>query len=179
MAQLKNIKKKPHKKSNVIKIGAIAIPILLIIVIAFIIKNQNTSSAGGATGDVAMVAVTKDSDLLINISDISETATFYPIEIDGTKMEVLAVKAPDGTIRTAFNTCQVCYGSGRGYYVQDGDQLVCQNCGNRFGMGDVEVTKGGCNPVPITPKNKTVDATSITISKDYLAQTKVIFENWK
>jgi len=40
-------------------------------------------------------------------------------------MEVLALKAKDRTIRTALNTCQVCYASGKGYYVQEGDVLVC------------------------------------------------------
>ena len=45
-------------------------------------------------------------------------------------MEIVAVKALDGSIRTAFNTCQVCYNSGRGYYQQEGNELVCQNCGN-------------------------------------------------
>jgi uncharacterized membrane protein len=46
-------------------------------------------------------------------------------------------------------------------------------------MDQVEVQSGGCNPVPIFPENKTVDDTSITISKDYLTEAKVIFENWK
>ena len=41
-----------------------------------------------------------------------------------TYIEVLAVKSSDGTIRTAFNTCQVCYASGRGYYIQQGDGLI-------------------------------------------------------
>ena len=41
-----------------------------------------------------------------------------PPLLTSTWLEVLAVKAPDGTIRTAFNTCQVCYGSGRGLYRQ-------------------------------------------------------------
>ncbi|MDR2445448.1 MAG: DUF2318 domain-containing protein [Spirochaetaceae bacterium] len=67
----------------------------------------------------------------------------------GTRLEVLAVKAPDGTVRTAFNTCQVCYASGRGFYKQQGTVLVCQNCGNRFRMSQVGLRSGGCNPVPI------------------------------
>jgi uncharacterized membrane protein len=96
------------------------------------------------------------------------------VEIEGTKLEVIAVKAPDNTIRTAFNTCQVCFDSGRGYYVQEGNVHVCQNCGNRFRMSDVEVTRGGCNPVPITAEDKTVTDTTITIPR-----AKVIFENWK
>lgn len=119
------------------------------------------------------------NDLIIPIADISDTAIFYPVEIDGVNLEVLAVKAPDGSIRTAFNTCQICYDSGRGYYKQEGNELVCQNCGNRFGLDQIEVQSNGCNPVPILADNKTVDDKNITISGDYLAEAKVIFENWK
>lgn len=118
-------------------------------------------------------------DLVIPIADITETAVFYPVEIDGVKLEVLAVKAPDGSIRTAFNTCQVCYDSGKGYYKQEGTVLVCQNCGNRFTMDKVEVKSGGCNPVPIFSDNKTVDDENITISGDFLTEAKGIFANWK
>lgn len=121
----------------------------------------------------------KSGDLVINIKDISETAKFYPTEVDGVKMEVLAVKAPDGSIRTALNTCQVCYDSGRGYYVQEGDVLVCQNCGNRFRTSDVEKVKGGCNPVPIMPEYKVVDENTITIPAELLKEAKVLFSNWK
>jgi uncharacterized membrane protein len=120
-----------------------------------------------------------DKDLVIPLSDISENAVFYPVDIDGTRLEVLAVKAPDGTIRTAFNTCQVCYSSGRGFYKQQGTVLVCQNCGNRFRMNQVEQRSGGCNPVPIQAANKTVSDTSITISKDYLTRAKAIFASWR
>ncbi len=130
-------------------------------------------------GQAAADGATQGSDLVIPVDDISEKVTFYPVEVDGTQMEVLAVKAPDGTIRTAFNTCQVCYDSGRGYYKQEGDVLVCQNCGNRFRMDQVEVVSGGCNPVPILDENKTVDDTSITISSAFLGEAKALFANWK
>lgn len=142
-------------------------------------EAANKGAAAPIAASSGKVSVAVDQDLVIPISDISATAKFYPVEIDGTKLEVIAVKAPDGTIRTAFNTCQVCYSSGRGYYKQEGNVLVCQNCGNRFGMDQVEVLSGGCNPVPIFPENKTVDATNITISKDFLTEAKVIFANWK
>jgi len=119
------------------------------------------------------------SDLVIPIADITETAVFYPVVIEGVKLEVLAVKAPDGSIRTAFNTCQVCYDSGKGYYKQEGDVLVCQNCGNQFMMDKVEVQAGGCNPVPIFSDNKTVDDKNIKISGGFLTEAKDIFANWK
>jgi uncharacterized membrane protein len=120
-----------------------------------------------------------DRDLVILTAEVTENAIFYPVDIEGTRIEVLAVRAPDGTIRTAFNTCQVCYASGRGFYKQQGTVLVCQNCGNRFRMSQVEVRSGGCNPVPIFRNYKTVTDTTITISKDFLKEAKTIFAGWR
>jgi hypothetical protein len=145
--------------------------------------GATTDSGGGSTTDdsskTARAPLVKDADLVIPLSEVSATARFYPVEIDGTQLEVLAVEAPDGTIRTAFNTCQVCYDSGRGYYKQEGKELVCQNCGNHFKMDEVEVRSGGCNPVPIFAQDKTVSDTAITIPRAYLAEAKDIFANWK
>jgi len=120
-----------------------------------------------------------DQDLVIQIADITENALFYPVVIDGMKIETLAVKAPDGTIRTAFNACRICYSSGRGYFVQEGTVLVCQNCGRRYRMGQIERQAGGCNPEPIMSANKTVTNSTITISREYLKKAKAMFESWK
>jgi uncharacterized membrane protein len=134
--------------------------------------------SGCASGSSPKV-ITKSSALVIPISEISSTAKFYPLVVDGTNMEILAVETPDGKIRTAFNTCEVCYASGKGYYKQEGNVLVCQNCGNRFAMNQVEVQSRGCNPWPIFSENKTVTDESITISYDYLSAAKAIFARWK
>jgi uncharacterized membrane protein len=120
-----------------------------------------------------------NGDLQIPKKEVTATAKFYQYKLDGVLIEVLALRAPDGTVRTAFNTCQVCYSSGRGYYVQQGDVLVCQNCRNRFKASQVEIIKGGCNPVPITADLKTEDANTITIAKSLFAEAKPIFVNWK
>jgi uncharacterized membrane protein len=130
-------------------------------------------------GSLGQAGELENGDLFIPAEEVSETAKFYPVNVEGTDMEVFAVKAPDGTIRTAFNTCQVCYGSGRGYYKQQGSFLVCQNCGNRFRTSDIEVVHGGCNPVPITDQYKTVDETGVTIPRDLLIRAKPIFARWK
>lgn len=145
--------------------------------------NQQQEGTGGAdqqqedTGDVKVIA--EGESLIIPISDVSSVASFYPVEVDGTRMEVLAVTDSEGNIRTAFNTCQICYSSGRGYYVQNGNVLICQNCGNQFTVDQVEILSGGCNPWPIFPEDKTVTDDAIEISYDYLAASKAIFENWK
>lgn len=111
--------------------------------------------------------------------EITEKASFYSYEMDGTALEVMAVKATDGTVRTAFNTCQVCYSSGRGYYKQNGTYLVCQNCGNAYISDEVELMTGGCNPVPIMESDKTETSDKIIISRELLEKYQVIFANWK
>lgn len=110
---------------------------------------------------------------------MTDNASFYSVEIDGTTLEVIAVKDSEGNIRTAFNICQVCFDSGRGYYIQEGDYLVCQNCGSRFTMDEVETESGGCNPWPIFAENKTINSDTIEISYDFLMESKEIFANWK
>ena len=39
--------------------------------------------------------------------------------------------------------------------------------------------KNNKNPVPITDEYKTVDDSTITLSKEFLAEATVIFKNWK
>ena len=176
MLKTNNTSKQANNNRNLIIILAVALAVVAILVLKLADKKDPAFQSGT---NVVRAETVKDSDLIIPIGDITDQASFYPVEIDGTKLEVLAVKAPDGTIRTAFNTCQVCYSSGRGYYEQDGNVLVCQNCKNRFNMSEVEVTKGGCNPVPITDENKIVDDTQITIPKEFLTKAEGIFANWK
>ena len=159
------------------KLGiAVLIAIALLVVGGGLLAGQNFGSKAAKNSSAKAVI---DNDLVIQTKNVTEKAGFYPVKIDGTDMEVIAVKASDGTIRTAFNTCQVCNNSGKGYYKEEGNQLVCQNCGNRFGMDDVEVTKGGCNPVPITDEYKSTSNDTITISKDVLKQATVLFQTWK
>lgn len=86
----------------------------------------------------------KDGYLAIPIADLSQTASFYKADLDGTEVELVALKDSKGNLRTAFNACQVCYSSGRGYYVQDSDYLVCQNCGNSFTIDQVGIASGDC-----------------------------------
>lgn len=121
----------------------------------------------------------QDADVVIPLADVSENALFYPASVDGIEMELIAVKAPDKTVRTVFNTCQVCFSSGRGYYVQKGDKLVCENCGNRFAMADVGISHGGCNPVPIPEEYKTQSDSTITVPLDTLNMAKSLFAVWK
>lgn len=128
----------------------------------------------------ALAAPAKDWAVTIDTRDIGAKAKFYQYKTPGGRtVELFAVKASDGTVRTALNTCQVCYSSGRGYYVQENDVFICQNCGNRFSLDQIEKIKGGCNPIPILGADKTVSGNSILISKEYLTRVSPYFANWK
>ena len=54
-----------------------------------------------------------------------------------------------------------------------------QQLRNRFLAIQVELIKGGCNPVPITKDLKTEDADFITIPKALFEQAKPLFLKWK
>lgn len=138
-----------------------------------------TTEETSAADENQEISVSSGGNLTIPVDELTENAVFYPVNVDGTEMEVIAVKTSDGTIRTAFNTCQICYDSGNGYYKQEGDKLVCQNCGNSFTMDQVGNTSGGCNPWSILEDDKTVTDDEIQISYDFLKESSEIFANWK
>jgi uncharacterized membrane protein len=58
------------------------------------------------------------------------------------------IKSADGVIRAAFDACDVCWPAGKGYY-QEGDFMVCRNCGRKFASNLVNEVQGGCNPAPL------------------------------
>lgn len=136
-------------------------------------------TGGNTEKDAEETSISSGENLTIPVDELTEDATFYPVNVDGTEMEVIAVKSSDGTIRTAFNTCQICYDSGNGYYKQEDDKLVCQNCGNSFTMDQVGETAGGCNPWPILESDRTTTDSEIQISYDFLKDSAEIFANWK
>lgn len=150
----------------------IARAVVMSFALAMLALPSTFSQEGGAKASA-------DWGIVIRKKDISYKAKFYPYVVNGKNMEIFAVKASDGSIRTALNTCQVCYDSGRGYYVQEGAIFVCQNCGNRFRLDQIEKIKGGCNPIPILGKDKTDLGDSIGISRQYLASVAPYFANWK
>jgi uncharacterized membrane protein len=61
------------------------------------------------------------------------------------------IKSSDGILRAAFDACDVCWPAGKGYY-QEGDHMVCRNCGRRFASVLVNEVQGGCNPAPLNRK---------------------------
>lgn len=79
---------------------------------------------------------------------------------DGIMVTFFVLKSKDGVIRAAIDACDVCYRAGKGYE-QDGDFMVCLNCGMRFASNRINEVKGGCNPAPLT---RTVEGNTLVIA---------------
>lgn len=166
---MKSNKKQLGSKKNILIIaGSIA----LVAVIAIL-----TLATGGQTAPET-ASQSDNADIVIQKEQVTQTASYYPVESNGTYMEIIAVRATDGTVRTALNTCQVCYASGQGYYEQLGEALICKNCGNQFTIDQIELQKGGCNPVPILADMKTEDDETVTINAESLVVYEPLFANW-
>jgi len=73
-------------------------------------------------------------------------ARFYKFEDGGKEIAFLAVKASDGSYKTAFDACDSCFKAKKGYE-QQGDKLNCKNCNQKFAIGRLGPNAtGGCNP---------------------------------
>lgn len=79
------------------------------------------------------------------------------------------IKSSDGVVRAAFDACEVCYRAKKGY-AQQGDFMVCLNCGMKFRSVKVNEVTGGCNPSALTRTVK--DGKVIINQQDLLVGAK-------
>ena len=61
----------------------------------------------------------------------SGKALFLVSDANGRRVRYFALKSPEGRYRAALDACDVCFRANRGYS-QNGDQMVCNNCGMKF-----------------------------------------------
>lgn len=122
--------------------------IIGIYIVAFIAAIFFTRGFGlfgsGATGATAEVI----REIRIPVSEITKNAKFYEYDYGGTKIRFFAVRADDGSVKTAFDACDICYKNKRGYK-QEGNYMVCNNCGKKFSinsLGTENKNPGGCWP---------------------------------
>lgn len=86
----------------------------------------------------------------VDLAGLTTTVKFYEYTSkNGVKVQFMVVNGTDGQVHAALDTCEVCYASGKGYYTQDGEWIVCGNCGRRFHINNIGAVRGGCNPVPV------------------------------
>jgi len=98
-------------------------------------KHKTVKGSGGAVH----IPVNKVND---------GKAHYYKYKSSGKSVNFFVVKSDDNVIRAAFDACDVCFPAKKGYS-QDGDVMICNNCGRRFHTSRINIEKGGCNPAPL------------------------------
>jgi uncharacterized membrane protein len=101
--------------------------------------SSNAHFAPGPKGDQVVYQVNQFAD---------GRARHYEFKHKDITIRYFILKSSDGIIRAAFDACDVCWPANKGYY-QDGDVMICRNCGRRFESVLVNEVKGGCNPAPL------------------------------
>lgn len=78
-------------------------------------------------------------------------ARFYTYDVSGVPVRYFVMQSPDGQYRAAFDASKECGPFKKGFR-QDGTDMVCNKCGERFAADRINVLTGECNPAPIDRK---------------------------
>ncbi|MGD1969228.1 MAG: DUF2318 domain-containing protein [Desulfobacterales bacterium] len=132
-----------------------------------------TSDRGDTSPEAASVStqtIASQVSLPANLFDDGKARHFEHVAGEF-KIKYFVLKSADGVIRAAFDACDVCWPAGKGYY-QEGDHMVCRNCGRRFASVLVNEVKGGCNPAPL---NRRVENGQVIIEVKDILQGRQYF----
>ncbi len=113
-----------------------------------------------------IVPTAQEDAIRVPLSTLDDgLAHFYTYSVQGTQVRFFVIRTSDGVVRAALDACDVCYPAGKGYR-QEGDEMVCNNCGRRFPTRLIGEVYGGCNPVPL---RAIVETNTVGISVQDLA----------
>lgn len=147
--------------------------LLLAVVLLLGCTSTGTQAAQGTPSQSEGGGSEVSDSVWIPLSDISGTAAFYEYDYDGAKIKYFAVKGSDGVVRTAFDACEVCYRAKKGYR-QEGDSVVCNNCGLKFKIDDLGTRNKGSGCWPAYLPHEVKDG-KVYILKDDLEAGSYMF----
>jgi len=137
--------------------------------------QEQLSQAAGFYGEKETELALRDGNVQLDALPLTDgIAKFYNVKMpSGKTIYFFAVKDQFGTYRAAADACEVCYGERKGFR-QEGNQIVCNNCGNSYPLEKIATEKGGCNPGPINPNLKVANG-KISITQQELEQVEELF----
>lgn len=126
-------------------------------------SSQNPPATSVASSPAAGAAESRD--IKIALTDVGTQAKFFDYKTaDNRSMRFFVIKSSDGVYRAALDACDTCYHAKKGYR-QEGDDMVCNNCGLHFHSAQINEVHGGCNPVGLP---RTVDGNQLVIKANEL-----------
>jgi len=128
--------------------------LLFTLLVCFFIFPVTTSHAGFSLFGQHKTVKAVDGEVMIPMTDVNDgIAHYFTYKSNGKKINFFIVKSTDGVIRAAFDACDVCFPAKKGY-TQQGEFMICNNCGRKFHSTRINVEKGGCNPAPLQRKER-------------------------
>ncbi len=169
--KIKKSKIQSDKKRNRFWICAFGIPLaVIVLVIAVVIKEQTRETN-------VSVTLNSNGDFVVNVADIGNE--FYNYDYGG-EHDILIWKDGNGTVRTAFDTCEECFSTGNAHYEYENGVLVCQSCQTEFPINSFgNKSWGGCQPVAVATDYRTDTEEQIIIPAEVLNYANDVFEAWK
>ena len=92
----------------------------------------------------------------------------YLVPAGGSQVRFIAILDSSGSVRVGLDACAIC--GSQGYY-QDGQNVICRNCGSAIYVPTIGMA-GGCNPVHV---DYLVQDGAVIISESALAGTAKYF----
>ena len=126
---------------------------LVLIVISLLVTTTalfgwlGIPGTGGAAAPKSVIATA--GKVSIPLSELNDDqAHFYAYKGQAGLIPFFVIKGKDGTLRAAFDACDVCYKEKKGY-AQQGEEMICKNCNQTFPVAKIGMVSGGCNPSPL------------------------------
>lgn len=153
--------------SNGVKIMAV----VALVVVGAAVYLFAGRGAGSGAGPGRSTFEAAGGDVSIPVSELGAKARFYEYKTAaGKSVRFFAMRSSDGVYRAALDSCDVCFEAKKGYR-QEGDDMVCNNCGNHFHSAQINEAGGGCNPVGLGRKvageNLTISARELEAGASY------------
>lgn len=162
-------------KRNRTPVIAVAAGLLVIAAVSFFYLSDSSQSAPVSQAKVTPAPQAPQASpptqvtLPVSLFDDGK-ARHYEYQNANAYIRYFVIKSSDGVIRAAFDACDVCWRAGKGYF-QEGDFMVCRNCGRRFESIKVNEVQGGCNPAPLNRRIRgnqvVIDIQDIVGGKNY------------
>jgi uncharacterized membrane protein len=136
-----------RSNKNTVKILAL-VALALVAVAAYVVAGAGGDRAAAVEGGLKVAG----GEVSLPVSELNDKARFYEYKAaSGKTVRFFALKSSDGAYRAALDACDVCFHAKKGYS-QEGEDMVCNNCGMHFHSAKVNEVKGGCNPVGLERK---------------------------
>lgn len=141
-------------------------------VAAYLVMNTSGDNPAPAPVASSNEKGAQSNDVRIPLAEVTDKAKFFDFKTaDNSAVRFFALRSSDGVYRVALNACDTCYHAKKGYH-QEGDDMICNNCGLKFPSSKINEAHGGCNPVSLP---RTVEGDSLVIKASDLESRRQYF----